>query len=176
MVYERFTMNLNRPSSMTATTREGRGMAGLYLEEFTVGQVIRHPLRRTITESDNVLFSVMTMNPQPLHIDFDYAAKSEWGKPLVNSLFTLGLMIGISVPDTTLGTIVANLGMTETTFPHPLFHGDTVRVETEIVSVRESKSKPDRGVVEMEHRAYNQNGDLVARCLRQTMVQKRPAA
>ena len=147
-------------------------MAGLYLEEFTVGQVIRHPLRRTITESDNVLFSVMTMNPQPLHIDFDYAAKSEWGKPLVNSLFTLGLMIGISVPDTTLGTIVANLGMTETTFPHPLFHGDTVRVETEIVS----KSKPDRGVVEMEHRAYNQNGDLVARCLRQTMVQKRPAA
>ncbi len=151
-------------------------MAGLYLEEFTVGQVIRHPLRRTITESDNVLFSVMTMNPQPLHIDFDYAAKSEWGKPLVNSLFTLGLMIGISVPDTTLGTIVANLGMTETTFPHPLFHGDTVRVETEIVSVRESKSKPDRGVVEMEHRAYNQNGDLVARCLRQTMVQKRPAA
>ncbi|MBE0694089.1 MAG: MaoC family dehydratase [Aquamicrobium sp.] len=151
-------------------------MAGLYLEEFTVGQVIRHPLRRTVTESDNVLFSVMTMNPQPLHIDFDYAAKSEWGKPLVNSLFTLGLMIGISVPDTTLGTIVANLGMTETTFPHPLFHGDTVRVETEIVSVRESKSKPDRGVVEMEHRAYNQNGDLVARCLRQTMVQKRPAA
>jgi len=151
-------------------------MAGLYLEEFTVGQVIRHPLRRTITESDNVLFSVMTMNPQPLHIDFDYAAKSEWGKPLVNSLFTLGLMVGISVPDTTLGTIVANLGMTETTFPHPLFHGDTVRVETEIVSVRESKSKPDRGVVEMEHRAYNQNGDLVARCLRQTMVQKRPAA
>ena len=151
-------------------------MAGLYLEEFTVGQVIRHPLRRTITESDNVLFSVMTMNPQPLHIDFDYAAKSEWGKPLVNSLFTLGLMIGISVPDTTLGTIVANLGMTETTFPHPLFHGDTVRVETEIVSVRESKSKPDRGVVEMEHRAYNQNGDLLARCLRQTMVQKRPAA
>lgn len=151
-------------------------MAGLYLEEFTVGQVIRHPLRRTVTESDNVLFSVMTMNPQPLHIDFDYAAKSEWGKPLVNSLFTLGLMVGISVPDTTLGTIVANLGMTETTFPHPLFHGDTVRVETEIVSVRESKSKPDRGVVEMEHRAYNQNGDLVARCLRQTMVQKRPAA
>lgn len=176
MVYERFTMNLNRPSAMTAETREGRGMAGLYLEEFTVGQVIRHPLRRTVTESDNVLFSVMTMNPQPLHIDFDYAAKSEWGKPLVNSLFTLGLMIGISVPDTTLGTIVANLGMTETTFPHPLFHGDTVRVETEIVSVRESKSKPDRGVVEMEHRAYNQNGDLVARCLRQTMVQKRPAA
>lgn len=151
-------------------------MAGLYLEEFTVGQVIVHPLRRSITEHDNMQFSMMTMNPQPLHIDFDYAAKSEWGKPLVNSLFTLGLMIGISVHDTTLGTIVANLGMTETNFPHPLFHGDTMRVETEIRSVRESKSKPDRGVVEMEHRAYNQHGDLVARCLRQTMVQKRPAA
>ena len=151
-------------------------MAGLYLEEFEVGQVIRHPIRRTITESDNVLFSVMTMNPQPLHIDFDYAQKSEWGKPLVNSLFTLGLMIGISVHETTLGTIVANLGMTETGFPHPLFHGDTLRVETEVKSVRPSKSKPDRGVVEMEHRAYNQHGDLVARCLRQTMIQKRPAA
>jgi len=151
-------------------------VAGLYLEEFTVGQVIAHPLRRSITEHDNMQFSMMTMNPQPLHIDFDYAAKSEWGRPLVNSLFTLGLMIGISVHDTTLGTIVANLGMTDTNFPHPLFHGDTLRVETEIHSVRESKSKPDRGVVEMEHRAYNQHGNLVARCLRQTMVQKRPAA
>ncbi|TYR31038.1 MaoC family dehydratase [Mesorhizobium microcysteis] len=150
-------------------------MAGLYLEEFEVGQLIRHQLTRSITESDNVLFSVMTMNPQPLHIDFDYAAKSEWGKPLVNSLFTLGLMIGISVHDTTLGTIVANLGMSDTSFPHPVFHGDTIRVETEIKSVRESRSKPDRGIVEMEHRAYNQRGDLVARCVRQTMVQKRPA-
>ncbi|SFI79396.1 MaoC family dehydratase [Aerobium aerolatum] len=150
-------------------------MAGLYLEEFAIGQVIRHPITRTVTESDNVFFSTMTMNPQPLHIDFDYAARSEWGKPLVNSLFTLGLMIGISVHETTLGTIVANLGMTDTTFPHPLFHGDTVRVETEIRSIRESKSKPDRGVVEMEHRAYNQHDVLVARCVRQTMIQKRPA-
>jgi acyl dehydratase len=150
-------------------------MAGLYLEEFEVGQVIRHQLTRSITESDNIMFSMMTMNPQPLHIDFDYATKSEWGKPLVNSLFTLGLMIGISVHDTTLGTIVANLGMTETSFPHPLFHGDTIRVETEIKAVRESKSKPDRGIVEMEHRAYNQHDVLVARCLRQTMVFKRPA-
>ena len=132
-------------------------MAGLYLEEFVIGQVIRHALTRTVTESDNVLFSVMTMNPQPLHIDFDFAAKSEWGKPLVNSLFTLGLMIGISVHDTTLGTTIANLGMTETVFPHPLFHGDTVHVETEVVSVRESKSRPDRGIVEFEHRAFNQN-------------------
>lgn len=151
-------------------------MAGLYLEEFVVGQVIAHPLTRSITEHDNMQFSMMTMNPQPLHVDFDYAAKTEWGKPLVNSLFTLGLMIGISVHDTTLGTIIANLGMTDTSFPHPLFHGDTVRVETEIHSVRESKSKADRGIVEMEHRAYNQHGDLVARCLRQTMVQKKAAS
>jgi acyl dehydratase len=150
-------------------------MAGLYLEEFTPGMVIRHSLRKTITESDNVLFSVMTLNPQPLHIDFDFAKKSEWGKPLVNSLFTLGLMIGISVHDTTLGTTIANLGMSETTFPQPLFHGDTLRVETEVKSVRESKSKPDRGIVEFEHRAYNQKDVLVARCLRQAMIVKRPA-
>lgn len=150
-------------------------MAGRYLEEFEIGEVIKHPIARSITESDNVLFSVMTMNPQPLHIDFDYAAKSEWGKPLVNSLFTLGLMIGISVHDTTLGTIIANLGMTDTSFPHPVFHGDTIRVETKIVSIRESRSKPDRGVVEMEHTAYNQHGDVVAKCLRQTMIQKRPS-
>ena len=151
-------------------------MAGLYLEEFVVGQVIRHALTRSVTESDNVLFSVMTMNPQPLHIDFDFAAKSEWGKPLVNSLFTLGLMIGISVHDTTLGTTIANLGMTETVFPHPLFHGDTVHVETEIVSVRESKSRPDRGIVEFEHRAFNQKDELVAKCRRQAMIMKKKKA
>ncbi|MCT8997183.1 MaoC family dehydratase [Chelativorans intermedius] len=150
-------------------------MAGLYLEDFTPGHIFRHTLRKTVTESDNMLFSVMTLNPQPLHIDFDFAGKTEWGKPLVNSLFTLGLMIGISVHDTTLGTTVANLGMTETTFPHPLFHGDTVRVETEVKSVRESRSKPDRGIVEFEHRAYNQHDRLVARCLRQAMILKRPA-
>jgi acyl dehydratase len=150
-------------------------MAGLYLEEFREGQIFRHALTRSVTEADNVFFSTMTMNPQPLHIDFDFSAKTEWGKPLVNSLFTLGLMIGISVHDTTLGTTVANLGMTETVFPHPLFHGDTVRVETEVKSVRESKSKPDRGIVEFEHRAYNQHGDLVARTRRQAMIRKRPA-
>jgi acyl dehydratase len=150
-------------------------LAGLYLEEFVVGQVTRHALTRTVTEGDNVLFSVMTMNPQPLHIDFDFASKSEWGRPLVNSLFTLGLMIGISVHDTTLGTTIANLGMTETTFPHPLFHGDTVHVETEVISVRESKSRPDRGIVEFEHRAFNQTGDLVARCRRQAMIKKKTA-
>ncbi|PZN59442.1 MAG: dehydratase [Proteobacteria bacterium] len=149
-------------------------MPGLYLEEFTVGQVFRHPLRRTVTESDNVLFSVMTLNPQPLHIDFDFAARTEWGKPLVNSLFTLGLMIGISVNDITVGTTVANLGMTETIFPHPVFHGDTIRVETTVLSVRESRSKPDRGIVEFEHRAYNQNDVLVAKCVRQAMMLKKP--
>jgi acyl dehydratase len=150
-------------------------MPGHFLDEFSVGQVFRHPITRTVTESDNVMFSVMTMNPQPLHIDFDFASKTEWGKPLVNSLFTLGLMIGISVHDTTLGTTVANLGMTETVFPHPLFHGDTVRVETEVLSIRESKSKTDRGIVEFEHRAFNQNGVLVAKTRRSAMILKKAA-
>jgi acyl dehydratase len=150
-------------------------MAGLYLEELKVGHVFQHTLRKTVTESDNMLFSVMTLNPQPLHIDFDFASKTEWGKPLVNSLFTLGLMIGISVNDITVGTTVANLGMTDTTFPHPVFHGDTIRVETTVISVRESKSKPDRGIVEFEHRAYNQHGALVAKCTRQAMMRKKPA-
>jgi len=150
-------------------------MLGLYFEEFEPGQVIRHALRKTVTESDNMLFSVMTLNPQPLHIDHDFAARSEWGKPLVNSMFTLGLMIGISVHETTLGTTIGNLGMTETTFPHPLFHGDTIRVETEVRSARTSRSKPDRGIVEFEHRAYNQHEILVARCIRQAMMMKRPA-
>ncbi len=150
-------------------------MAGLYLEECEPGRVIRHALTKSVTESDNMMFSTMTLNPQPLHIDFDFAARSEWGKPLVNSLFTLGLMIGISVHDTTLGTLVGNLGMTEVVFPHPVFHGDTIRVETEIRSARASRSKPDRGIVEFEHRAFNQHGDLVARCLRQAMMLKRTA-
>ena len=151
-------------------------MAGLYLEEFEPGHIFRHPLRRTVTEADNVLFSMMTLNPQPLHIDFDFCAKTEWGQPLVNSLFTLGLMIGIAVNDTTVGTTVANLGMSETRFPHPLFHGDTVHVETAVKSVRASKSKPDRGIVEFEHRAYNQHDRLVAICTRQAMMMKRPEA
>jgi acyl dehydratase len=151
-------------------------MAGLYLEQFEVGAVIRHTLTKSVTESDNMLFSVMTLNPQPLHIDFDFASKSEWGRPLVNSLFTLGLMIGISVHDTTLGTTIGNLGMTDTTFPHPVFHGDTIRCETEIKSVRPSRSRPDRGIVEFEHRAFNQDGVLVARCTRQAMMLKQPEA
>jgi acyl dehydratase len=148
-------------------------MPGLFLEDFVVGAVIRHQLRKTITESDNMLFSVMTLNPQPLHIDFSFAARSEWGRPLVNSLYTLGLLIGISVHETTVGTTIANLGMTETIFPHPLFHGDTIHVETEVKSTRESTSKPDRGIVELEHRAYNQDDKLVAKCIRQAMMMKK---
>ena len=150
-------------------------MPGLYLEEFEVGRVFAHSLRRTVTESDNVLFSCMTLNPQPLHIDFDFCEKSEWGQPLVNSLFTLGLMIGIAVNDTTVGTTIANLGMEEVKFPHPLFHGDTVHVETEVKAVRESKSKTDRGIVTFEHRAFNQNDVLVAICTRNAMMIKKPA-
>ncbi|MEX3009116.1 MaoC family dehydratase [Hoeflea sp. TYP-13] len=148
-------------------------MPGLYLQEFSPGQVFQHELRRTITENDNMLFSNMTLNPQPLHIDFDFSSKTEWGKPLVNSLFTLGLLIGISVNDTTMGTTIGNLGMTDVLFPHPMFHGDTLRVETEVISVRESKSKPDRGIVEFEHRGYNQHDALVASCRRQAMMRKK---
>jgi acyl dehydratase len=149
-------------------------MAGLWFEELEVGQVHRHAITRTVTEMDNVLFSCLTHNPQPLHIDRHFAAQSEWGQPLVNSLFTLGLMIGISVNDLTLGTLVANLGMTDVKFPNPLFHGDTVRVESEVVSKRESKSRPDAGIVEFDHRAFKQDGKLVAQCCRQTLMRKRP--
>lgn len=150
-------------------------MAGLYLEEFKPGQVIHHPLRKTITESDNMLFSVMTLNPQPLHIDFDFAAKSEWGKPLVNSLFTLGLMIGISVHDTTLGTTIGNLGMTDVAFPHPLFEGDTIRVRTTVLSKRESRKRPGEGIVNFRHEAFNQDGVKCGTCDRAALMRMRPA-
>ena len=155
--------------------RHKRG--GLYFEDFEVGKLYEHRYTRTVTQMDNMLFSNMTLNPQPLHIDRHFCeTETDWGQPLMNSLFTLGLMIGISVNDITVGTTVANLGMTETVFPHPVFHGDTIRVETTVVSVRESKSKPDRGIVEFEHRAYNQQDVLVAKCLRQAMMLKKPAA
>ncbi len=149
-------------------------MAGLYFDELTPGMKIRHAIARSVTEMDNVLFSSLTYNPQPLHIDFDFAAKSEWGKPLVNSLFTLGLMIGLSVGETTLGTLIGNLGMTDVKFPAPVFHGDTIRVETEVVSARVSKSRPDAGIVEFHHRAYKQDGTLVAECRRQAFMMRRP--
>ncbi len=150
-------------------------MAGLYFDEFVVGHIFKHELRRTITESDNMLFSNMTLNPQPLHIDYDFASKTEFGKPLVNSLFTLGLMIGISVNDTTIGTTIGNLGMSDTKFPAPVFHGDTIHVETEVKEVRESRSRPTQGIVTFIHRAYNQNDVLVAICERAALMKKSPA-
>lgn len=151
-------------------------MQGLYYEDFEVGRVFDHALRRTVTEMDNTLFSCLTHNPQPLHIDHEFAANTEWGRPLVNSLFTLGLMIGISVNDTTLGTTIANLGMTDVKFPAPVFHGDTIRVTTDVMTKRESKSRPDAGLVEFHHRAFNQRQELVAECRRQAFMRKTPPA
>lgn len=148
-------------------------MPGKHFEDLTVGEVFQHTLRRTVTEMDNTLFSALTHNTQPLHIDHEFAARSEWGKPLVNSLFTLGLLIGVSVEDTTAGTLVANLGMTDVKFPSPLFHGDTVNCTTEIVAKRESKSRPNAGIVEFHHKAFKQNGKLVAECKRQALIYKK---
>lgn len=150
-------------------------MAGLYFEEFEVGRVFEHAWTRTVTEMDNVLFSSLTMNVQPLHIDAEFASKTEFGKPLVNSIFTLGLMIGMTVNDTTLGTTIGNLGMTEVKFPKPVFHGDTIRARTVIISKRESKSWPNAGIVEFEHTAINQRGEIVAICRRTGFMRKKPA-
>lgn len=150
-------------------------MAGLYFDELEVGQVFRHALSRTITEADNVFFSSMTHNPALLHLDEEYCKnETEYGQRLVNSCLTLGLMVGISVADTTLGTAVANLGWDEVRFPKPLFHGDTIRVETEVIELRESRSRPDQGIVTFLHRAYNQHGDLVAHCKRSGLQRKKP--
>ncbi len=150
-------------------------MGGLYFEQFDIGHVFTHSLRRTVTEMDNMLFSNMTLNPQPLHIDRHFCeTETEFGQPLVNSLFTLGLMIGISVNDTTVGTTIANLGMTDVRFPKPLFHGDTVHVETQVIEKRESRSRPQAGIVEFEHRAFNQHDELVAVCRRQAFMKKNP--
>jgi acyl dehydratase len=157
----------------TTQTRHPRG--GLYFEDFTPGEVIRHRLTRTVTQMDNMLFSNMTLNPQPLHIDRHFCeTETEWGQPLMNSLFTLGLLIGISVNDTTVGTTIANLGMNDVKFPHPLFEGDTVHCTTEIVGKRESKSRPEAGIVEFHHRAFNQHDKLVAECRRQAFMRMRP--
>lgn len=148
-------------------------MAGLYFDELTVGQIFRHEIRRTITEADNVWFSALTHSPAYLHLDEEYCrAETEFGQRIVNSAFTLGLMVGISVGDTTLGTAVANLGWDEVRFPKPLFHGDTIRVETEVVELRESRSRPQAGIVTFLHRAYNQHGDLVAQCRRSGLQKK----
>jgi len=151
-------------------------MAGLYYEQFTDGQVFNHDLTRTVTEMDNVLFSALTHNPQPLHLDEEFAKKTEFGQRLVNSLFTLGVMIGISVGDTTLGTTIANLGMTKVEFPKPVFHGDTLRVKTTVLSKRMSKSRSDAGIVVFEHVAHNQRGELVALCHRSAFMRCKPKA
>ena len=148
-------------------------MPGLYFEDFTEEQVFEHSLSRTVTEMDNVLFSSLTMNPQPLHLDAEFAKETEFGQVLVNSLFTLGLLIGMTVGETTLGTTIGNLGMSEVRFPKPVFHGDTLRARTRVVSKRESKSRPTAGIVEFEHVAINQRGEEVAICRRSAMMIKR---
>ncbi|CAM3035679.1 MaoC family dehydratase [Skermania piniformis] len=151
-------------------------MPGLYFEELEPGLVIDHPTRRTVTEMDNVLFSTLTLNVAPLHLDAEYSKNSIYGQRLVNSLFILGLVSGITVPDTTLGTTLGNLGFEEVKFPKPVFHGDTIRVRTEIVSKRESKSRNDSGIVIFRHQGINQRDEVVCDCLRAGLMQKRSAA
>ena len=141
-----------------------------------MGQLFHHAIRRTVTETDNILFSAMTHNPAQLHLDAEYMRTTEYGQRLVNSAFTLGLMIGISVGDTTLGTAVANLGWDEVRFPMPVFHGDTIRVETEVIELRDSHSRPDQGIVTFAHRAFNQRDEMVACCKRSGLQRRRPTA
>ena len=147
-------------------------MAGRYFEAWTVGDFIAHDLRRTVTETDNLLICALTHNPQPLHLDAEYAAGTEYGRIIVNGLFTFGLMIGASVSDTTLGTLVANLGYDGVVMPSPVFIGDTLHFETNVVSTRESKSRPDAGIVVFEHRAINQRDQVVCRCTRTALFHK----
>jgi acyl dehydratase len=147
----------------------------LYFEEFSVGQTFVHEVRRTVTEMDNMLFCSLTYNPAALHIDHEYAKGTEFGRPIVNSLFTLGLIIGLSVADTTFGTTIANLGFEETRFPLPVFHGDTIRSETTVVAVRGSKSRPNQGIVTFDHRGFNQNNQEIAYCRRNALMMRRPA-
>ncbi len=149
-------------------------MAGLYFEQFEVGQTFKHDIRRTVTETDNVLFSTMTHNPAAVHLDAEYAKDTEFGKPLMNSVFTLGLMVGISVGDTTLGTTVGNLGWDEVRFPKPVFAGDTLHVETEVLEKRDSKSRPQNGIVVFEHKAWNQRNEVVATCKRVALMHRVP--
>jgi acyl dehydratase len=149
-------------------------MAGRYFDEWQVGDRVAHAITRTVTETDNLLISTLTHNPQPLHLDKEVAARSEFGHPIVNSIFTFGLMIGVSVADTTLGTLVANLGYDKVVFPNPVFIGDTLRSESECIAVRESKSRPNAGIVTWAHRSYNQRDELVCECTRTALLMKRP--
>ena len=150
-------------------------MAGRFFDEWQVGDVVAHEVTRTVTETDNVLVSALTHNPQPMHLDHEVAAGSEFGKPLVNSVYTFGLMVGVSVSDTTLGTLIANLGYDKLIFPSPVFVGDTLRSESECLEARESKSRPNAGIVTWEHRSYNQRGELVCKCTRSALLLKKPA-
>jgi acyl dehydratase len=146
-------------------------MPGLFYDQFHIGQTFKHPIRRTVTEADNVFFTALTHNPAALHLDEEYCRDhTEFGQRIVNSAFTLGLMVGVTVGDTTLGTTVANLGWDEVRFPKPLFHGDTVRVETEVLEMRESKSRAGQGIVVFLHRAFNQRQELVAHCKRSALM------
>jgi acyl dehydratase len=149
-------------------------LAGMWYEDLVEGAIVRHAVTRTVTEADNVLFSTMTMNPQPLHLDAEFASRTEFGRPIVNSLFTLGLLVGMSVWELTLGTTIANLGFDEVTFPAPVFAGDTLSASTLIGSKRLSKSRPGTGVVYFEHSAFNQHGVVVARCKRAALMRCRP--
>jgi acyl dehydratase len=149
-------------------------MAGLYFDQFEIGQVFKHEIRRTVTDMDNILFSSLTYNPAAIHIDHEYAKGTEFGKPLMNSIFTLGLVIGLSIQDTTLGTTIGNLGMTDTTFPKPVFAGDTIRSETKIIDKRESKSRPTQGIVTLEHIGLNQRDEVICRTIRTALMLKAP--
>ena len=149
-------------------------MPGRYFDEWQVGDHVAHAVTRTVTETDNVLVSALTHNPQPMHLDHEVAAASEFGRPLVNSIYTFGLMVGVSVSDTTLGTLVANLGYDELTFPAPVFVGDTLRSESRVLNVRESKSRPTAGIVTWEHRSFNQKDELVCRCTRSALISRKP--
>ena len=149
---------------------------GMWFEDFEVGAIISHPLTRTVTEADNVEFTTSTLNPAPIHLDAAYAATTQFGQPLVNSLLTLGIVVGISVHELTHGTTVANLGFEAVTFPTPVFHGDTIRVESEIVQTRASNSKPDRGIVTIDHRGYNQHDELICNARRTAMMLRSPAS
>ena len=149
-------------------------MAGRYFDEWQVGDKVAHALTRTVTETDNVLFSTLTHNPQPLHLDLEAAKASEFGQILVNSCFTFSLVVGVSVADTTLGTLIANLGFDEVKFPKPVFYGDTLRFESECVAVRESSSRPTAGIVTWEHRATNQRDEIVCLMKRTALLQKKP--
>jgi acyl dehydratase len=151
-------------------------MSGKYFDELTVGMKIQHHLGRTITEMDNILFCSLTLNTQPLHINEDFASKTQFGQRIVNGIFTMGLVVGITVPELTEGTIVANLGYEKVVHPAPVFHGDTIYVETEVLAIRESKSNPDRGVVTLKHTARNQYGTVVCEMERAVLFLKKPNA